>query len=272
MTYLSTQATSIQSITRTITWALRSHLDPVVQKAGEILFPQGVPPGVDLWAVCQGFIDLLQRSADEVAHRDREVSRERIEDDDARARRDRAAQDARGGLFAIRDAASSAFGPEALSTIGLSGRIPEHAEPVLALARNVAALLPGLATRERTNEFVQLDPDAAVVELTALSDTLSGALADVARDVRETQMSQGLRNEATARWRLHYGMVANLIESLLRAAGFHHVADRVRPTRRRRAGEAEPEDGLETQPPANDVPADEVVIPEPSLPAPADPV
>jgi hypothetical protein len=59
--------------------------------------------------------------------------------------------------------------------------------------------------------------------------------------------------------------VANLIEGLLRAAGFHHVADRVRPTRRRRAGETEPEDTLEPLPPAGDPPANGVE------PAPAEP-
>ena len=103
-------------------------------------------------------------------------------------------------------------------------------------------------------------------ELTPLSDLLASALSDVARDLRETQMAQSQRNEAVDRWRQNYSMVANLIEGLLRAAGFHHVADRVRPTRRRRAGETEPEDTL--QPPIGDAPADGIVTPSP---APTDP-
>lgn len=267
MTYLSVQATSIQSITRTITWALGAHLDPVVQKAAEILFPGGVPPGVDMRAICLSFMEVLQRSADDVAHRDREVARERSEDDTARASRDLAAGKVRGGLFAIRDAATSAFGPEVLTTIGLSGRIPEQAEALLAFARNVATKLPALAALPRKNAFAQLDIDVAAAELTLLADALADALTGVARDLRETQMAQSQRNESVDRWRQNYSMVANLIEGLLRAAGFHHVADRVRPTRRRRAGEAEPEDGLET--PADGVPGDDIGIPDP---APAEPV
>jgi hypothetical protein len=259
MTYLSAQATSIQSITRHINWALRAHLDPVVQKAGELLFPQGVPPGVDMHAICLSFIEVLQRSADDVAHRDRDVARERAEDDDARARRDQAAGNARGGLFVVRDAASSAFGADVLSSIGLSGRIPDQVEALLTFTRNVATNLPALATRQQANTFVQLDVTGAAAELTLLADLLASALSDVARDLRETQMAQSQRNEAVDRWRQNYSMVANLIEGLLRAAGFHHVADRVRPTRRRRAGETEPEDTLE--PPIDGAPTDGIVTP-----------
>jgi hypothetical protein len=268
MTYLSAQATSIQSITRHINWALRAHLDPVVQKAGEILFPGGVPPGVDMRAICLSFIDVLQRSADGVAHQDREVARERSEDDAARAKRDQAAGNARAGLFAVRDAASSAFGADILSTIGLSGRIPDQTEALLTFLRNVATSLPALATRQHANAFVQLDVVAAAAELTLLADLLASALADVARDMRETQMAQSQRNEAVDRWRQNYSMVANLIEGLLRAAGFHHVADRVRPTRRRRAGETEPEDTLE--PPIDGAPADGIGTPDPGPTDPAE--
>lgn len=267
MTYLSAQATSIQSITRTLTWALGAHLDPVVQKASEILFPGGVPPGVDMRAVCLSFIDVLQRSADNVAHRDRDVARERSEDDAARAKRDLATGGARAGLFAVRDAASSAYGPEILSIIGLSGRIPDQSEALLTFARNVATTLPAVATRPRTNAYVQLDVVAAAAELTLLSNILSNALTDVARDMRETQMAQSQRNEAVDQWRQNYSMVANMIEGLLRAAGFHHVADRVRPTRRRRAGETEPEDTLE--PPTDGAPTDGIRNPDPGPTDPA---
>jgi hypothetical protein len=266
MTYLSAQATSIQSITRNLNWALQAHLDPVVQKAGEILFPGGVPPGVDMRAVCLSFIELLQRSADDVAQRDRDVARERSEDDTARAKRDEAVGNTRGGLFSVRDAASSAFGADVLSTIGLSGRIPDQAEPLLTFTRNVATNLPALATRPFIKPFVQLNVMSAGAELTLLADLLESALADVARDMRETQMAQSQRNESVDRWRQNYSMVANLIEGLLRAAGFHHVADRVRPTRRRRAGETEPEDTLE--PPIGDAPGDGIVTP---APGPTDP-
>lgn len=256
MTYLSVQATSIQSITRTLTWALRSHLDPVVEKAGEVLFPGGVPPGVDVRAICLGFVESLDRRASEVAHSDREVARERSEDDEARTGRDLAAGEVRSGLFLIRDAASSAFGAEILGTLGLSGRIPEQADALLAYARNTATKLPALAARSSSKAFVKLDVVAAAADLDQLADNLSNALTNVARDMRETQMAQAARNEAVERWRVHYLMVANLIEGLLRMAGFAHVADRVRPTRRRRAGEAEPEDGLEPQPAPVTPPAD----------------
>jgi hypothetical protein len=265
MTYLSSQATAIQSITRTINWSLEAHLDAVVERASAFLFPHGVPPGLDMRAVCRGFMDLLQRDADEVGYRDRDVARERSEDDDARATRDLRAEDVRASLFAIRDAASSAFGADVLSSIGLSGRIPEHPEPLLTYARNTAAIIPSLAARPRANAFVQLDVAVAAGELDQVCGSLSDALIGVARDMRETQMAQSQRNEAVDRWRQNYSMVANLIEGLLRAAGFHHVADRVRPTRRRRAGETEPEDTLEPGAPVPGLPADGVT------PAPIDP-
>jgi hypothetical protein len=268
MTYLSVQATSIQSITRTLTWALRAHLDEVAVKAGEVLFPGGVPPGVDMRAMCLGFIEVLERNASEVAHRDREVARERTRDDDARVLRDLATGEARINLSLIRDGASSAFGAEALRTIGLGGRIPEQADALLAFTRNTATKLPLLATRASAKAFVQFDVVAAATELDQLANQLADALANLARETRSTQMAQGTRNEAVARWRTHYTTVANLVEGLLRMAGFDHVADRVRPTRRRRAGEAEPEDRLPTQPPADGLPGELVGAP---TPVPAEP-
>ncbi|HWN71372.1 MAG TPA: hypothetical protein VNM90_27225 [Haliangium sp.] len=270
MTYLSVQATSIQSITRTLTWALRAHLDAVAEKAVEVLFPGGAPPGVDMRAVCLGFVETLQRSADDVAQRDRNVARKRIADEEARERRDQAVGDLRAAVFVIRDAVSSVFGAGALRAAGLNGRIPDQAEPLLTYARNAAEKLPALAAKPRTKGFVQLDLAAAAAELHGLADVVSAALADVARNTRETQMAQSLRNHAVERWRLHYSMSASLFEGLLRLAGFDHVADRVRPTRRRRAGETEPEDSQETQPPAGDAPADDGG-PTPGSPAPSDP-
>lgn len=273
MTYLSVQTASIQSITRTLAWALRAHLDPVAEKAGGVLFPAGVPPGVDMRAVCLGFTESLERRADEVGHRDRDVARERYEDDEARNRRDQAAGELRAGMFQIRDAASSAFGVEILGALGLSGRIPEQCDPLLAFARNTAAALPAQAMRQSSKAFVQFDVVAAATDLDQLANNLSAALTDVARDMRETQMAQAARNEAVERWRAHYVVVANLIEGLLRMAGFDHIADRVRPTRRRRAGEAEPEDGLETQPPPDGTPTPGIDVPAPApiLPAPTTP-
>lgn len=268
MTYLSVQTASIQSITRTLAWALRAHLDPVAEKAGLILFPAGVPPGVDMRAVCLGFIESLERHADDVGHRDRDVARERFEDDEARAGRDQAIAVLRAELFLIRDAASGAFGVEILGALGLNGRIPELGDPLLVFARNTAAALPAQAMRQSNKSFVQFDVVAAAAEVEQLANNLSDALTDVARDMRETQMAQAARNEAVERWRLHYLMVANLIEGFLRMAGFDHIADRVRPTRRRRAGEAEPEDGLETQPPPDAAPGIDVPAPAPIPPAP----
>lgn len=271
MTYLSVQTASIQSITRTLVWALRAHIDPVAEKAGVVLFPAGVPPGVDMRTVSLGFGESLERLADEVAHRDRDVARERSEDDVARVNRDDATAELRAGLFLIRDGASGAYGAEILGAIGLSGRIPDHPDALLAFARNTAVQLPSQATRQSNKSFVQLDVVAAAADLDQLANNLAAALTDVARDMRETQMAQAARNEAVERWRVHYLMVANLIEGLLRMAGFDHVADRVRPTRRRRAGEAEPEDGLETQPPPAGAPVDGIDVPAPApvVPAPA---
>jgi hypothetical protein len=264
MTYLSAQAASIQSITRTLAWALRAHLGPVAEKAGVVLFPVGIPPGVDMRIVSLGFVESLERLADDVAHRDRDVARERSEDDVARAGRDQAAVELRGGLFLVRDGASSAYGPEILGAIGLGGRIPDQPDALLAFARNTVVQLPSQAMRQSNKSFVQLDVVAAAADIDQLADNLAAALTNVARDMRETQMAQAARNEAVERWRVHYVMVANLIEGLLRMAGFDHVADRVRPTRRRRAGEAEPEDGLETQPAPTTPPAD---VPAPIAPA-----
>jgi hypothetical protein len=257
MAYLSTQTASIQAITRTLSSAMLSHLDEVAARAGALLFPGGVPPGVDLRVTCIALITLLQGDADELAQIDREVARERHEDDRARARRDLAVGALRDDLMITRDVTGGAYGLELMESTGLGGRIPTQTDALLVYARNVVEKLPSLALNPSASSFVQIDIGAAFNVLTGRTEELDAALTGVATDLRETQMVQSQRSQVEERWRRHYAVVADIIEGLLRLAGFDHLADRVRPTRRRRAGLTEPDDGvgdgLEPQPPAGDV-------------------
>lgn len=242
MTYLSTQTANKQSITRTITSSMTSHLDELASALGPQLFPGGVPQGVDLRAMCQATAGLLQRDYEALAHWDREVARERTEDDQARIRRDEDMSLLREAVFRHRDLVSAAYGPEQVKACGLAGRIPEHPEALVAFARNVVGKLPGLASAQGRAPFIQFDLEAVTADLLAKTDGLEASLTAVATDMRETQAAQHRRIQADDAWRRHYGPVASMVESLFRLAGMDHQADRVRPTRRRRAGAPELDD------------------------------
>ena len=62
------------------------------------------------------------------------------------------------------------------------------------------------------------------------------------RERREEQTKLSARNEAMDRWAATYSSVAGSFAAAARGVGLSEVADRVRPTARRRNGLLEPED------------------------------
>ena len=242
MTYLSAQTANKQSITRTITSSVTSHLDELASALGPLLFPGGVSEAVDMRAVCLATAALLQRDYEALAHADREVARERTEDDQMRVQRDEVLSTLREAVFRYRDLVSAVYGAEQVKACGLAGRVPDHPEALVAFARNAAGKLPALAEAQDRSPFIQFDLEAVTADLLAKTERLEASLTSVATDMRETQAAQSQRNQADEAWRRHYNPVASMVESLFRLADMDHQADRVRPTRRRRAGAPEPDD------------------------------
>ena len=256
MPMISTTTANKQAITRTVTSSVRSHIDELVARAGESLYPAGVPDNVDLRAFFLSLADSLDRDFHALAAADREVARELGEDQQARTLRDTRAAELRESLFRVRSLVNAAFSQAATTGLGIGGRIPTRAESMIPFARNVAEKLAALETPATVPGFMQIDLAAAARDLATRAQALDDALTELARDIRETQAVQSQHSTANDTWQRHYGPIARMIEGCFLVAGMDHQAARVRPTARRNAGQPEETD-LETPADAdNDTSAD----------------
>jgi hypothetical protein len=95
---------------------------------------------------------------------------------------------------------------------------------------------------------VTVDAAALAQSLHAPIASLTAALADVGREVREAQLTLKARNEAVGSWNAVYQGVADVVTGIFELVGRADLAELVRPTARRRAGVAEAGD-LSTTPP-----------------------
>jgi hypothetical protein len=89
---------------------------------------------------------------------------------------------------------------------------------------------------------VSVDPIAMADSLATHAEALRTTLGDVKREEREAQLTLQRRNAATTAWNATYQRVADTRTGLFELAGRTELADRVRPTARRRAGLTEAED------------------------------
>lgn len=242
MPTISTTTANKQAITRTVTSSLRSHVDELVSSVGGVLYPGGVPDDVNLRSFFLALADSLARDFNALAAADREVAREVGEDQQARAVRDERILAIRESLIQVRSLLTMGFSQVAIAGLGLGGRIPSRAEPLVAFARNVAEKLATVQAPASTPGFVRFDLVAAAQELEARAQSLDDSLTALARDLRETQAVQGEHSAANDTWQRHYGPIARMIEGSFLLADMDHQAARVRPTARRNAGQLEPDD------------------------------
>jgi hypothetical protein len=142
----------------------------------------------------------------------------------------------------------------------LHERSPSSHEPMVRYASEVLALMDG-NPRTAVDAFGnELDTGALVAALRPALEDYRGKLATVVREQRETQQARAARDVAEQRFRRVLVNVASIVEAYLRLAGDDALADRVRPTRARAAGEVEIDLPAPEQPP--EAPKD-----EPSLPS-----
>jgi hypothetical protein len=73
-------------------------------------------------------------------------------------------------------------------------------------------------------------------------DSFRAALADVSREERQYQLALSKREQCAARWSSVYPGVAEALGAFYQLAGRSDLAEYVRPTARRRAGQPEPID------------------------------
>lgn len=231
------------AITRTLTSAVSVHGAEIAEAVEKALFPAGPPAHLDTATFIQALGACAQRAVDELASADRAHATELADDAPPRAARDAAKDELRARIIGIRSTLSGVYGAAILGAYGLSGETPTDAELLLQAASTTTDLLRTRAiTEPAKQEGVTVDPKALADGLDARVEALRKALGDVRREEREAQGTQLRRNVATTAWNSAYQGAADTLTGLCELVGKGEIADRVRPTARRRAGLTEVED------------------------------
>lgn len=243
MADVSKAVTDRTAISRTVLSSLEVHGEEVRADLEAILFPGGTPKHLTVAALLAALGDALSRAVDELSEADLANAQELADDAEPRAARDEATADLHDQLVNLRGTLASVYGNAILRAYGLTGETPTDAEQLLHRAESVVKQLDERPITEKPRqEGVTIDAAALAKGLRKPMKLLAKALKDVRREEREAQLTLARRKEAMTQWARRYQGIADVATGLFELTGRGDLADRVRPTARRRAGLAEPTD------------------------------
>ena len=210
-----------QQSVRAVLWALdvfRPRLKPT-ERAFTVHLSQGLVAARDA----------LTRTERQLRRRERIRSRHA-------SRRHEATRKLRSLMVAARGLVAQVFGPEKLAEVGFATRVEEASEGLLEQASAVLAqvLDPGFVAPVALLKGLRLDLRDLATDLEPAIAVLRSALEDREASRCDFNLALHDRNEALVAFNNEFLHVARIVEGLLRRAGLDDLADRVRPSTRRR--------------------------------------
>jgi hypothetical protein len=149
----------------------------------------------------------------------------------------------RESIIGIRGTLEGVYGGSISRAYGLAGETPIEADELLHMATTAEELLRTRALTEKPLRIgISVDLKAIADDLKERITELRSALGDVRREEREAQLTREARNAALIAWNTSYQGIADVVTGILELAGQSALAERVRPTARRRAGLVEQAD------------------------------
>ncbi|HRI69991.1 MAG TPA: hypothetical protein PK156_37435, partial [Polyangium sp.] len=221
----------------TVLAAIRIHGPEVATIVEETLVPNGVPANLTIAAVIAAIGAHLGRTTDALVAADRAHTIELSDDDGFRRIRDERALDLKELLSTLRTNLLRNYPSGVAGAYGLPAVMPDDAPALLVLAGNVESLLRSRPLTETPkNQSLKLDPVIAANDVKSSAEALRDSLANIDREKREAQLTQNTKNEAMAAWAKVYGPTADGAAAFFALGGRLDLAQRVRPTARKRAG------------------------------------
>jgi len=231
------------AISDTVIAAVDNHGPQVAPALDALLFPNGVPPNLDMAGVLVAIRQLLGKTTTTLVDSDTAHAVELQDDDPYRKQRDESTVDLRAYLISLRSTLSTNYGADVAAAYGCSSAIPEDAHTLVRFSTNVEELLRTRPLVESPKKkSLAIDAVVAANDVKDARETLETALGDVEREKRESQLTQAAKNTAMTDWSTMYPRATDCIASLFALAGYDELAHAVKPTARRRAGLTEPED------------------------------
>ena len=231
------------AINNTVISAINTHGPEFIPKLEQELFPNGLPATLNTEGFVFAFRDLLVRQNQTLIQVDLTHAGELSDDDQYRIVRDEATATLRQLASIVRANLHSGYGLGIASAYGMKEAMPEDLLTLVAYAQNAAKLLASRPLSEPCKfSSMAVNAPAASADLYAASAALKTALEDVERERREAQVTLSAKNQALAGWPSRYQDVANATMAFCGIGGRADLAERVKPTTRRRAGLPEDED------------------------------
>jgi hypothetical protein len=222
---------------------LHVHGPEIVTDLEKLLFPDGVPQNLTVQGFLTALENALSRYGDALISADETHAAELADDGGYRAKREACIQELRNYHTSLRDVVVRNYGPEVAVAYGLAGALSEDAQVLLNTTKNAAKLLRSRPLTEvARNKSLKLDPILAADDLDAHYATLAQSLDDVEREKREAQVTLSAKDAQIARWPVVYSGAADAAAALFVLGGRPELAEKVRPTARRRAGTPEADD------------------------------
>lgn len=158
-------------------------------------------------------------------------------------------------LVELREWLAGLYGAKSLERFGFAG--PTPADPV-ALSRFAGSVVTALQDQKTPwpkprQSGLNWDPSDTIARIESKRAELDKHIEDVAREVREGQATQRTKNDAIAAYDERFGRVATFLVGIFRLAGETALADRVRPSSRRR-GQTAADEAPEGDPDHNTTP------------------
>ncbi|MRG96115.1 hypothetical protein [Polyangium spumosum] len=225
------------AITNTVIAAINVHGPEIAPVLDSLLFPDGVPPHLTMGNVVTALGNLLQGVTQNLAIADQDHTNELADDDGYRKKRESSLADLRGSLVALRTALGNNYSPDLPTEYGLPAALPDDNQSLLHTAGSVEKLLRTRPLVEQPKmKGLSIDPVVAADDLKAAAKAVENSLGDVEREKREAQSTLDKKNTELETWGRRYPVIADLTSLLFTLADRQTLADRVKPTARRRAG------------------------------------
>jgi hypothetical protein len=229
--------TNWKKVVRTVVASIRANADLVAPKIQRDLYPED-PEGTQVRTGYLARADALERKVQTLDLRAQAVLAERGDDTALANEHEAAKQALRQRIIRTRSFGEGAFDAAVMAQLGLTGETPRDPDALLTYGAHAAKQLravplPAIDEEEEGASF-KAERHATLIESgVARLHAATQALAD---DARDEQKALKARNEAEEDLRTAYIAAAAVFAGDAVAAGHRDIADRVRPTARRRDG------------------------------------
>lgn len=232
-------------IARTVTRSIDKHARTVAEGASPMLYLEAEASPAKTQALESHLRVLgraLARTTDALRLADLALAGELADDQAPRSDRDAEEAALRAVLMRARNGVRASYGDDALTRVGLAAAFPDTPDSLVLYAQNAARLLADGEAGDALDDAFGLDTQKVARSITNAADRLAHALESVETERREEEEARSARDSALARWQRTYSAVATAFSAMARLADESEIAERVRPTARRRAGLTEPID------------------------------